>query len=107
VVEHLYAPRVFAKTIYELLEPGGTAVISTPYNGYLKNVVIALANKFDHHVSALWDHGHIKFWSINTLGQLLRETGFVEITFPRVGRIPQLAKSMIASAKRPAVTVPR
>jgi len=101
VVEHVYAPRQFVKRIYELLEPGGITVISTPYNGYLKNLIIALLGKSDWHYTALWDNGHIKFWSIRTLGQLLRETGFKDITFLRVGRIPPLAKSMIAVARRP------
>jgi 2-polyprenyl-6-hydroxyphenyl methylase/3-demethylubiquinone-9 3-methyltransferase len=51
----------------------------------------------DAHFTALWDHGHVKFWSIATLG----EAGFVDIRFDRVGRVPALAKSMIAMARRP------
>ena len=101
VVEHVYAPRLFARRVYDLLEPGGMAIISTPYNGYLKNLAIALLNKSDWHYTALWDDGHIKFWSIKTLGQLLTEAGFTNIQFLRVGRIPVLAKSMIAIARKP------
>jgi 2-polyprenyl-6-hydroxyphenyl methylase/3-demethylubiquinone-9 3-methyltransferase len=52
----------------------------------------------DDHFTALWDYGHIKFWSMKTLRQLLVEAGFVDIRFMRVGRIPALAKSMIAIA---------
>ena len=33
VVEHLYSPRTYAKTLSSLLEPGGTAFVSTPYHG--------------------------------------------------------------------------
>lgn len=33
VVEHLYFPRQFAKACFDLLEEGGTAIISTPYHG--------------------------------------------------------------------------
>jgi 2-polyprenyl-6-hydroxyphenyl methylase/3-demethylubiquinone-9 3-methyltransferase len=54
----------------------------------------------DRHFTALWDHGHIKFWSMDTLGELLREAGFVDIRFERVGRVPALAKSMIAVARK-------
>lgn len=100
VVEHLYYPRRLAKAIYDLLEPGGTAVLSTPYHGYLKNLVVCLANGFDHHVNPLFDGGHIKFFSMNTLAELLREVGFSEIQFRRVGRIPPLAKSMFAIARK-------
>lgn len=101
VVEHVYAPRQYAATLFSLLEPGGTAIVSTPYHGYWKNLILALTGKMDNHFTALWDHGHIKFWSIDTLGQLLREAGFTELRFRRVGRIPPLAKSMIAIARRP------
>lgn len=101
VIEHVYAPREFVKRIYDLLEPDGLILISTPYNGYLKNLAIALLGAYDRHHTALWDNGHIKFWSIKTLGQLLMEAGFKEIKFMRVGRIPMLAKSMIAIARKP------
>jgi len=67
VVEHLYAPRHYARTVFELLRPGGVAVISTPYHGYWKNLALALMGKLDAHFTALWDHGHIKFWSVRTL----------------------------------------
>ncbi|NWG75662.1 MAG: class I SAM-dependent methyltransferase, partial [Rubrivivax sp.] len=73
VVEHVYFPRIFAKTVYSLVEAGGAAVISTPYHGYLKNVALALCGAWDRHFTALWDHGHIKFWSRKTLRTLLEE----------------------------------
>jgi 2-polyprenyl-3-methyl-5-hydroxy-6-metoxy-1,4-benzoquinol methylase len=100
VVEHVYFPRKFAACAYALLEPGGTAIISTPYHGYLKNLVLAATGAMDSHFTALWDHGHIKFWSMRTLGELLREAGFRQIDFRRVGRVPALAKSMIAVARK-------
>lgn len=101
VVEHVYAPRDYARTLFDLLEPGGTAIVSTPYHGYLKNLALALTGTMDRHFTALWDHGHIKFWSIPTLTTLLTEAGFRDIRFLRVGRIPALAKSMIAVAQKP------
>lgn len=100
VVEHVYFPRQFATTLYNLLAPGGTAIVSTPYHGYWKNLVLAVSGKMDNHFTALWDHGHIKFWSYRTLQTLLEEAGFKNISFQRVGRVPMLAKSMIAIAKK-------
>jgi 2-polyprenyl-3-methyl-5-hydroxy-6-metoxy-1,4-benzoquinol methylase len=102
VVEHVYSPRRYAATLFALLEPGGTAIVSTPYHGYWKNLALAVTGKMDAHFTALWDHGHIKFWSIDTLGRLLRDAGFSDISFERVGRVPVLAKSMIAVARKPA-----
>jgi 2-polyprenyl-3-methyl-5-hydroxy-6-metoxy-1,4-benzoquinol methylase len=98
VIEHVYAPRHCARTVFDLLLQGGTAILLTPYHGYWKNVALALTGRMDHHFTALWDHGHIKLWSMATPGELLRETGFVDIRFDRVGRVPALAKSMIAIA---------
>ena len=100
-MEHLYDPRTFAKTVFDLINPGGSLVLSTPYHGYLKNVALAVSGKMDAHFTALWDGGHIKFWSIKTLSELLNQAGFVDLEFIRVGRVPQLAKSMICVAKRP------
>ena len=100
VVEHLYAPRKFAATLFSLVEPGGIAIVSTPYHSYVKNLVMAVTGKFDTHFTALWDHGHIKFWSMATLATLLTEAGFSSIRFHRVGRVPVLAKSLVAVATR-------
>jgi SAM-dependent methyltransferase len=101
VIEHCFYPRKFTRTVYDLLEPGGIAIISTPYHGYLKNLALALLDKFDSHWGALWDGGHIKFWSENTLGQLLAERGFTDVRFIRAGRFGPIAKSMIAVARKP------
>jgi 2-polyprenyl-3-methyl-5-hydroxy-6-metoxy-1,4-benzoquinol methylase len=101
VVEHLYDPRKYAKAVADLLRPGGHAVISTPYHGYWKNLALAITGQMDRHFWALWDGGHIKFWSVETLSELLREQGLEIAAMHRVGRIPPLAKSMIAVARKP------
>ena len=100
VVEHLYYPRQYAATLYDLVEPGGVAVVSTPYHGYWKNLALAVMGRWDAHLNPLWNHGHIKFWSMKTLRRLLTEAGFTSVEYVRVGRVPALAKSMIAVARR-------
>jgi len=100
VVEHVYAPRDYAKCVYNLLSPDGYALISTPYHGYLKNLALAVTGTMDRHFTALWDHGHIKFWSPKTLTQLLTEAGLRVARIDRVGRIPQLAKTMLVVAHK-------
>ena len=86
----------FAKTFLGLIAPGGVGFLSTPYHGYIKNVALAVSGRMDSHFTALRDGGHIKFFSVKTLGSLLREAGAQQVRFERVGRFPQLAKSMIA-----------
>ncbi len=95
VIEHVYSPAQFAERVSSLLQPGGIAVISTPYHGYLKNLALAITGKMDAHFTALWEGGHIKFFSRKTLGELFAKEGLQEVDFYREGRIPFLAKSMI------------
>ncbi len=101
VIEHLYDPRGFLRNAHELLRPGGRIVLSTPYHGYLKNVMLSVTGKMDGHFTALWDHGHIKFWSKKTLSTILQEAGFGDIEFTGAGRIPRLWKSMVLQARVP------
>lgn len=103
VVEHLYDPRSFAARAFEALEPGGILVLSTPYHGYLKNLALAASGKLDGHFTALWDGGHIKFWSRRTLSTLLEEAGFEVEHFEGAGRLPWLWMSMVLVARRPSI----
>jgi SAM-dependent methyltransferase len=101
VIEHLVRPRNLLRFAKQLLRPDGHLIVSTPYHGYLKNLVLALTNKWDAHFNPFWDDGHIKLWSRKTLSQLLREEGFRTVRFIGAGRIPFLWKSMIVVAQKP------
>jgi len=100
VVEHLFAPRALPRFARQVLKPGGHLIVSTPYHGYLKNLLLSLTNKWEGHHAPLWDGGHVKFWSKNTLSQLLTEEGFVVEKFVGIGRGPFLWMSMILVARR-------
>lgn len=102
VIEHCFSAHSYARTCFDLLEPGGTLICSTPYHGYLKDLALSLAGAWDRHHAALTDGGHIKFFSPRTIARLLRDHGFSDVRILRVGRIPPLAKSMIAVARKPA-----
>ena len=101
VIEHLYDPHSFVLGCYRALRPGGRFVLSTPYHGYLKNLLLSLFNRWDQHLSSLWRGGHIKFWSRKTLSQLLTGIGFVNLRFRGAGRIPYLWMTMVMAADRP------
>ncbi|MEZ4940509.1 MAG: methyltransferase domain-containing protein [Saprospiraceae bacterium] len=102
VIEHLYAPRDFLNFCKNVLcgTPGKKQLIlSTPYHGYWKNLALAVSDGWDTHFTALWDGGHIKFWSRKTLSSLLRESGFSVSEFRGAGRLPYLWKSMLIKAE--------
>lgn len=101
VVEHLYDPRSFARGCFRVLRPGGRLIVSTPYHGWLKNLVISIAGRWDSHANPLWDGGHIKLWSRRTLAALLLESGFGNLRFRGAGRVPYMWKSMVMACDKP------
>ena len=102
VIEHCYSPKAFLKTTWDLMQPGGLGIVSTPFHGYWKNLALAVAGKWDGHLDPLWEGGHIKFFSERTLAAALGQAGFTDISFRHAGRaLPILAKSMLAVFRRP------
>lgn len=106
VIEHLYNPRIFVTRAKEALRPGGMLIITTPYWGYLKNVMLAVTDRMDRSLTALWDGGHIKHWSRRTLTLLLTEQGFEEIGFVGCGEgvrahTPYLWNGMLMAFRKP------
>jgi len=82
VLEHLFLPRKLTHFSRKALKPNGLLLITTPYYGsYIKNILCSIFNKWDYQFTVLWDGGHIKFWSLNTLKLLLKESGFELIEY--------------------------
>jgi 2-polyprenyl-6-hydroxyphenyl methylase/3-demethylubiquinone-9 3-methyltransferase len=98
VIEHVYDPRALLHQAHTLLCRNGSLLLTTPYHGYLKNLLIAVLGKSDSHYNPLWDCGHIKFWSRQTISEALREAGFEAIKFYGAGRLAYLWKSMVLTA---------
>jgi len=98
VIEHLYDPESLLRSAADILRPGGIIFISTPYHGYLKNIVIAMLGKSDRHYDPLWTGGHIKFFSPSTMAAILCKAGFESPKYKYWGRIPFLWKSMFCLA---------
>jgi len=102
VIEHLYRPSDLLEAARSLLKPGGHALVGTPYHGYIKNLVLAVTGKMDSHFSALHEGGHIKFFSVRTLSQLMTSHAFEDLSFSFYGRAPLLWKNMICHARKGA-----
>ena len=99
VIEHLYNPQAFIDFCRQQLKPGGELIITTPYHGYLKNLMLSIFNRWDSHMDPLWLGGHIKLWSRKTLTKVLTNSGFTVIQFKGCGRFPYFWKSMIIKAR--------
>lgn len=100
VIEHLYNPKAYLKNLYNWLDKNGYLIITTPYHGYLKNLLISVANKFERHFNPLSEGGHIKFFSRGLASLLLEEEGFETTLFKGVGRAAYIWKSMILVARK-------
>src|SRR5262249_30613530 len=101
VIEHLFSPSTFARRCCDALCPHGLLIVTTPYWGYLKNLLMALTNRTDRALTALWEGGHIKHWSYATLRQLLETHGFEYVAFHGAGRpIPYCWNGMIMVARK-------
>jgi 2-polyprenyl-3-methyl-5-hydroxy-6-metoxy-1,4-benzoquinol methylase len=100
VIEHLYDPGGFIDFCKKLLPANGELIISTPYHGYLKNLMLSLFDKWDSHHGPAWYGGHIKFWSKHTLSKLLEDKGFEVMDFKGCGRVPYFWKSMLIKARK-------
>lgn len=101
VIEHLYNPRALPAFIRKVLKPGGTALITTPYHGYWKNLALSLLDQWDTHHTVSWEHGHIKFFSRKTLAELFEREGFQTLSFQGLGRFPFLWKTMLMTFRAP------
>ena len=101
VIEHIFLPRKFTANCMRRLKPGGLLIVTTPYNGYLKNVGVSLAGWSDRFWNPLWDYGHIKFWSVDTLSRLLYEAGFERVEWRGAGDVPHFWTNMVFRARAP------
>jgi 2-polyprenyl-3-methyl-5-hydroxy-6-metoxy-1,4-benzoquinol methylase len=100
VVEHLYRPADLLEAAYSLLKPTGQILLTAPYHGYLKNLALSLTARMDRHFSALHDGGHIKFFSVKSLSELITSHSFTDLKFTYYGRAPWLWKNMICQARK-------
>ena len=100
VIEHLYCPSDLIGMAAALLKPDGYLLISTPYHGYLKYLLMSFTNRMDAHLNPLHDGGHIKFFSVKTLFSLISSYRFNRVRFEYFGRFSWLWKNMICLARK-------
>jgi 2-polyprenyl-3-methyl-5-hydroxy-6-metoxy-1,4-benzoquinol methylase len=101
VIEHLYDPKQFLYNCNKILPPQGLLVLTTPYWGYLKNILLSVFNRMDRLFSVHWDGGHIKHFSRKSLAVMVENYGFEEIYFKGAGRkIPFLWNGMLVGFRK-------
>jgi SAM-dependent methyltransferase len=84
VVEQLFDVPAALTELNRVLRPNGTLVLTTPYHGLLKNVVIAVVG-FDRHFDPCGPH--IRFFTRRSLRRCLGGAGFVVERWAGVGGV--------------------
>jgi 2-polyprenyl-3-methyl-5-hydroxy-6-metoxy-1,4-benzoquinol methylase len=97
VIEHLFDVRGFVREICRVLVPGGLFLITTPYHGWLKNLLIITGN-FDRHFSPTG--GHIRFFSRKSLSTCLDANGFRVESVRGLGRYWPIWKTIFVAARK-------
>jgi 2-polyprenyl-3-methyl-5-hydroxy-6-metoxy-1,4-benzoquinol methylase len=97
VIEHLFAVRAFIREVHRVLAERGLFILTTPYHGWVKNLLIISWN-FERHFQPTG--GHIRFFSKRSLADCLQREGFVVDGVAGVGRVWPLWKSMFVTARK-------
>ena len=82
VLEHLFDPRFALGEMRRVMKAGGLLLLTVPYHGRLKNVLIALF-KWDEHFAP--SNPHLRFFTKNTLRDLTRAAGFEDVEMTTCG----------------------
>jgi SAM-dependent methyltransferase len=97
VIEHLFDVGRYLDAIHALLRPQGRFVLTTPYHGLVKNILIDLFN-YSGHYDPLGQH--IRFFDRKGLSEALRRHGFEPVAWAGYGRPWPLWKSFFVVAEK-------
>ncbi|MCL4176679.1 MAG: methyltransferase domain-containing protein [Verrucomicrobia bacterium] len=94
VLEHLFDPAFAVREMQRVLAPGGRLLVTVPYHGVFKDVLIALF-RWDEHFAP--GNPHIRFFTRRTLSQVAESAGFVEIKTTTCGMNKPLRDLIVAT----------
>lgn len=97
VIEHVFDTYSFLSGLHQCMASGGLLILTTPYHGVLKNLLITLTNYHSHYRPF---GGHIRFFDRRSLDYSLRYCGFTPVAWSGVGRFWPLYKSFFVVSRK-------
>lgn len=94
VLEHLFDPAFALREIHRIMKPGGRLLVTVPYHGRFKNVLIALFNWDEHFVPS---SPHIRFFTNRSLERIVGAAGLRGIRVKTCGMGRPLRDLFIAT----------
>lgn len=101
VVEHIYdTPKIFSE-FGRVLRPGGKILITTPYHGLLKNLIICVFG-----FEKIFDPTgpHIRFFTARSLTRCLKDVNLKVLSKGYYGRFFPVSRGMYLIAQKKALT---
>jgi 2-polyprenyl-3-methyl-5-hydroxy-6-metoxy-1,4-benzoquinol methylase len=97
IIEHIHFTDVFVNEVNRILKIGGYFVLSTPMHNRLKSVLISLCRFEKHFDPELY---HLRFYTINSLKNVLGKRGFKIEKVRHFGRIKPIANTMLVISRK-------
>jgi SAM-dependent methyltransferase len=97
VLEHAVDASALLHEARRVLKPGGRLLVTVPYHGRAKDVLLALA-RFETHFDPLGQH--LRFFTRRSLVATLDATGFEPVRMATAGGPPLLRESLVALSRR-------
>lgn len=91
VIEHIYDTENAFSEIARILKSGGKILLTTPYHGFVKNLLIALF-AFNKHFNPIG--AHIRFFTKKTLIDLLNKNNLKAVKIGYYGRFWPISHSI-------------
>lgn len=97
VLEHVYDTENAVSEIARVLKKRGQLLITVPFHGFIKNILIVLFN-FDRHFDPVG--AHVRFFSKKSLIRLLEKNGLRRISIGYYGRFFPISYSIFVLAQK-------
>jgi ubiquinone/menaquinone biosynthesis C-methylase UbiE len=98
-IEHVADTQAWLSEVRRVLRPAGELLLSTPAHGSLALLRLALSPRaFAGHFDPRADH--LRFYSAGSLGELLKDFGFIDVELRGLGGVPGARRTLLAVARR-------